>query len=129
MTPMYATNPLAEIAGEAAEAVRALNHRTLMRDSIAQPSEVYQLLGELYTLAGGLPQLLEQLSRALATQLDGGDMAIDPGSPYDDQADLAVADARQYLADAAASAQTIYQQLTAAQTAISALYVRSAAGE
>ena len=72
MTPMYATNPLAEIAGEAAEAVRALNHRTLMRDSIAQPSEVYQLLGELYTLAGGLPPHAVGDEEEASSEIDEG---------------------------------------------------------
>jgi len=100
-----------ELAEQAAEALRELNHRT--RDSCAftGPAELYRLVGELALLAGRFPQMLNQLDRWLRAEHDGGrvrsDMCIDPGR-------IIVAAAAE-LADAGDAARDLARVLDAAQ--------------
>ena len=115
----------AEVHAEgAAQEIRAFNHATLMQDSIQHTSTVYRTLGELYTLTGYLNQACEQLARALATQLDAGTLQVDEGTEFAGNPDLAVAAASDHLEHAVQANKVVYQELTAAQSAISGLYAR-----
>ena len=62
---------------QAAEAIRALNHRTRGADAFTAPSELSWLLADLTATAHGLPQLLGQLARWLATELVAGQLTAD----------------------------------------------------
>ena len=55
------------LARTAAEAVRGLNHATLGGEGLDQPADAYELIGELALAAAGLPQLLAQVTRWLAS--------------------------------------------------------------
>jgi hypothetical protein len=55
------------LARTAAGAVRSLNHATLGGDGLGQPADAYELIGELSLAAAGLPQLLAQVGRWLAS--------------------------------------------------------------
>lgn len=57
-----------QLAETAYESIRAINHLTIDGKAIPAP-EVYDLLGNLKCLAGGLDQALRQLARALAASL------------------------------------------------------------
>ena len=73
------------LARTAAEAVRSLNHATLGSGGLAQPADAYELIGELSLAAAGLPQLLAQVGRWLASALEAGrlghDLGADPAPP------------------------------------------------
>ncbi|HEX5877761.1 MAG TPA: hypothetical protein VF468_05470 [Actinomycetota bacterium] len=72
-----------ELAESAAEAVRALNHRTRSPDAFTGPTQLYRLVAELVLLVDGLPQLLNQLGRWLHAEHDAdrvrSDNHADPG--------------------------------------------------
>ena len=73
MTPTHLTAPA--LAEQAAEAVRALNHRTI---GDALPiDEAYAVLGELAALAHRLDQLASQLGRGLHHRLTGPGYRLD----------------------------------------------------
>jgi len=79
-SPQASPSPAA-LARTTAEAVRSLNHATL-GGGLEQPSDAYEVLGELATAASRLPQLLAQvagfLDRALADGRLGHDLGDDP---------------------------------------------------
>ena len=69
-------------AWAAAEAVRELNHQTLVhdsRDSFEWPSDVDAVIAALETLAQRLPQAINQASRWLVTAVDAGRVGHDEG--------------------------------------------------
>lgn len=75
----------AELAQEAAEAVRALSHVTIFPDGdggLRYPADVYATLGELATLGHRLPQAVRQLTAFLHRQHQAGHVAIDAGTRY-----------------------------------------------
>ena len=100
------------IANGAAEAIRALNHSTLLADGspgLTYPSDAYRTLGALSLLADRLPQALRQVASYLVRELqmdhvdiDGGAHAGDPMSAISTAASLldeqAVRAARQLAA-------------------------------
>ncbi len=55
------------LARAAAGAVRSLNHATLGGEGLDWPADAYELIGELSLAAAGLPQLLAQVGRWLAS--------------------------------------------------------------
>ncbi|MEU3148430.1 hypothetical protein [Streptomyces sp. NPDC006999] len=71
----------AQLADDAAEAIRALNHATLSpRDGWEYPADAYSVVGNLGTLVMRLPQVLEQLTDFVErlhadghVKADGGD--------------------------------------------------------
>ena len=69
-----------ELAEQAAEALRELNHRTRDPRAFTGPAELYRLVGELALLAGRLPQLLHQLDRWLRAEHDVGRVRADTGT-------------------------------------------------
>ena len=68
------------LARAAAGAVRSLNHATLGSGGLAQPADAYELIGELSLAAAGLPQLLAQVGRWLASALESGRLGCDDGT-------------------------------------------------
>jgi len=65
----------AQLADDAAEAVRAINHLTLRKptgEGWEFPSDAYSVVGNLGTLVMRLPQALEQLTEFVVT-LDAND--------------------------------------------------------
>ena len=70
-----------ELAEQAAEALRELNHRTRDPRAFTGPAELDRLVGELAILvAGWLPQLRDQLYRWLRAEHDVGRVRADTGT-------------------------------------------------
>lgn len=106
------TNPPAlELAEQAAEAVRELNHRTRDARAFTGPAELYRLVAELALLAGRLPQLLDQLEDWLHAEHDAGRLRSDTRTAPDRIIAAAGAD----LADAGDAAHDLAHVLAAAQ--------------
>ena len=106
------------LARTAAGAVRSLNHATLGGDGLGQPADAYELIGELSLAAAGLPQLLAQISRWLASALESGRLGCDDGA---DPA-AAVGGARLSLSGARATAAALAAALGQAQQQIAAVH-------
>lgn len=86
----------ADLAADAAETIRQLNHHTLHPDALTGPAELDRAVAELATMVWQLPQLLRQLDRWLQTQQHTGRIRTD--DPTDPAA--AVAHAARHLAHA-----------------------------
>ncbi|MFD3336158.1 hypothetical protein ACFWV1_26445 [Streptomyces sp. NPDC058700] len=68
----------AQLADQAADAIRAINHLTLgPRDGFQYPGDVYSLVAGLSQLARMLPQALEQTSRLIADLAEAGRLRSD----------------------------------------------------
>ncbi len=74
----------ADLAADAAETIRQLNHQTLHRQALTGPAELDLAVAELAVMARRLPQLLRQLDRWLHTEQHAGrirtDDATDPAA-------------------------------------------------
>jgi hypothetical protein len=111
---------LADLAGRAADAIRALNRATLTRPALPAPV-LASITGSLATLTGRLPQLLAQLGGCLAASLDEHptgyrvehDSATDPLP--------ALLTAEDHLADAIPQARALAADLDIAWTALTHL--------
>lgn len=101
----------AALARTAAEAVRSLNHATLGGGGLGQPSDAYEVLGELTTAASRLPQLLAQVAGFLDRALAGGRLGHDLG----EDPCFAVETAGLFLDGARLSAAALAGDLGAAQ--------------
>jgi hypothetical protein len=101
----------AGLARTAAEAVRSLNHATLGGQGLEQPSDAYEVLGELTAAASRLPQLLAQVAGFLDRALAGGRLGHDLG----DDPCFAVETAGLFLDGARLSAAALAGDLGAAQ--------------
>lgn len=106
-----------EAAADAAEAIRSLNHVTFMPSSVEFPSDVYRILGELYTMTQRLPQALQQLASRLDEHRATGRLTLDSAHRHTDP-NLAVGSAIAELSTAAEALETVTQSLTAAQNDI-----------
>lgn len=74
----------AQLADDAAEAVRALNHATLStRDGWEFPADAYSVVGNLGTLVMRLPQALEQLTEFIDQLHADGHVRADGGDTRD----------------------------------------------
>ena len=105
------------LARTAAAAVRSLNHATLGGEGMEQPADAYGLLGELSLAAAGLPQLLAQVGRWLASALAAGRLGCDDGA---DPAG-AVSGARLFISDARNTAAALARDLGCAQQQLAAV--------
>jgi hypothetical protein len=105
------------LARTAAGAVRSLNHATLGSGGLAQPADAYELIGELSLAAAGLPQLLAQVGRWLASALAAGRLGCDDGT---DPAG-AVSGAALFISGARASADALARDLGCAQQQLAAV--------
>ncbi len=112
---MSAGDSPAALAGQAAEAVRALNHATLPGScGLAFPADAYDVTGALALLASRLPQALAQLQAFLRTEIAAGRVAIVAGEHAGDPAAVLTA-VTASLDSAAASARRLHQALDTAQ--------------
>jgi hypothetical protein len=110
---------VSQLGEQAAEAVRALNHRTRPGlGTLTDPADLCALVAELACLAHRLPQLLGQLSAWLVGEEQAGrlrlDTCSDACSPQPDPA-TAVATATDALTRAGDCAQHTGRALDAAQ--------------
>lgn len=85
-----ATTP-AEVADQAAEAIRQLNHK-LIGAGLTYPADAYETIGNLRTLTDRLPQALGLIAKWLQQEHDRGTIAHDSGGDVSEYA-LAVVDA------------------------------------
>ena len=106
------------LARTAAGAVRSLNHAPLGGDGLGQPAGACELIGELSLAAAGLPQLLAQAGRWLASALESGRLGCGDGA---DPA-AAVGGARPSLSGARATAAALAAALGQAQQQIAAVH-------
>ena len=105
------------LARAAAGAVRSLNHATLGGTGLAQPAGACELIGDLPLAAAGLPQLLAQTGRWLASALAAGRLGCGDGT---DPA-AAISGAALSLSDARAAAAALARDLDHAQQQIAAV--------
>jgi hypothetical protein len=106
----------AQLADEATEAIRAINHLTLgsPRDDWQYPGDAYSVVGNLAQAAMMLPQALDQIG-ALVEQLDtGGNLRSDK-----DTLDADLQDTYGGLADAHDAAKRLYEALNRAHSGLS----------
>ena len=113
------------LARTAAGAVRSLNHATLGGEGLAQPADAYELIGELALAAAGLPQLLAQVGRWLASALAAGRLGCDDGT---DPAG-AVSGAWLFISDARNTAAALARDLGCAQQQLAAVHGRPSADQ
>ena len=85
---------------------------------LAQPADAYELIGELALAAAGLPQLLAQAGRWLASALAAGRLGCDDGT---DPAG-AVSGARLFISDARNTAAALARDLGCAQQQLAAVH-------
>jgi hypothetical protein len=108
------TSP-AGLAGDAAEAVRALNHATLPgAGGLVFPADACDVTGALSLLASRLPQAMTQLQGFLHTEVEAGRVTIVAGEDAGDPAAVLAA-VTASLDTAATSAWLLHQALDAAQ--------------
>lgn len=107
-----------KLADQAAEAIRALNHRTQHADSLPYPGDIYSTVGALQRMAYGLPQALGQLRHRLDQLHATGHVRSDAGP-----ADLPerLRESRAWLANAAAAADSLGTALGEAHSHLSHL--------
>jgi hypothetical protein len=113
------------LARTAAAAVRSLNHATLGGEGMEQPADAYGLLGELSLAAAGLPQLLAQAGRWLASALAAGRLGCDDGT----EPAAAISGAWLFISDARASANALARDPGRAQQQLAAVNGRPSAQE
>jgi hypothetical protein len=101
-----------------AEAVRVLNYATQSSEGLPWPVTAYELTGALKTGAQKLPQLLQQTSRFLTSELGAGRV----GDKSSADPAIAVASAAMALADAITAAVALEAALACAQNALTNLY-------
>jgi hypothetical protein len=105
----------AGLAGDAAEAVRALNHATLPgAGGLVFPADACDVTGQLALLASRLPQALAQILAFLQAEVQAGRVAVVAGDQAGDPgAVLAAVTAS--LDSAVASPRRLHQALDMAQ--------------
>jgi hypothetical protein len=110
----------AELADQAAEAIRALNHK-LISGGLTYPADAYDTIGTLRTLADRLPQSLGLIARWLGQEHDRGAIGHDSGGDAGEYI-LATADAlgrAQEDAELLAAALDVAQQAAGGLKAVS----------
>ena len=80
---LAATMTIREIATQAVEAVRALNHLTADAGELTGPGEAREVVGRLALMGHDLPQLCEQLARFLVAQREDGQIPRGAGADPD----------------------------------------------
>ena len=103
--------PAVDLAATTAEAVRQLNHLTIVPRALAEPAELDRIVAELATMACRLPQLLRQLSNWLDAEQRAGRLRSDNST---DPARI-VARAAAQLAAAGHAAHDLSRTLDAAR--------------
>jgi hypothetical protein len=83
VSELASTMTVGELAGHAAEAIRALNDLTGEGGDLTGPDEVRQVIASLELMGHGMPQLCEQLARFLVTQREDGQVTLGSGQDLD----------------------------------------------
>ncbi len=108
----------ARLAGEAAEAIRQLNHATRpAAGGLACPADAYDVTGELSALSARLIQALAQLAGFLNRQHAAGQITIVAGPHAGDPAAV-LAEVTAALDTAAAASRRLHQALDTARNAL-----------
>ncbi len=130
MIPNTEHAAVGQLADQAAQAIRTLNHRTLNHRTrpatadLTDPADTAKIIAALADTAGMLPQLLDQLTHWLQAEQHGGRLRVDTLAPLPDPAQTVHAltgslqRALQPLRHAAAELDTAHQHaahLAAAQ--------------
>ncbi len=114
---MTGQRPVAELANDAAEAIRSLNHATFPgSDQLTYPADAYDILASLSLLAARLPQLLGQLDRFVSREVDAGRVVVD-GGEYVGDPQAAAAVTSHWLDQARIVADRLHHTLDRAQQA------------
>jgi hypothetical protein len=80
---LAATMTIREIATQAVEAVRALNHLTADAGELTGAGEAREVVGRLALMGNELPQLCEHLARFLVAQCEDGQIPRGAGGDPD----------------------------------------------
>ena len=84
MTELASTMTPAEIASQAAHAIRVLNELTHGGGELSSSGDVRAIVTSLELIGQDLPQLCEQLARFLVIQHEDGQLAHEDGQDPDD---------------------------------------------
>jgi hypothetical protein len=84
VTELASTMTPAEIATQAAHAIRVLNDLTHGGGELSNSGDVRAIVASLELIGQGLPQLYEQLARFLVIQYEDGQLAHEDGQDPDD---------------------------------------------
>ncbi len=117
MTELASTMTPAELASQAARAIRALNELTHGGGELTGPGDVRDIVASLELVGQGLPQLCEQLARFLVIKHEDGQLAHDCGLDPDDS----VTDVIEALAAAGQAADMMTAALSEARGASATL--------
>lgn len=114
------------VANSAAEAIRALNHLTMLPLEDGRPgwedaSDLFQVVAELESMAFRLPQLFRQLAKRLDSPTAGSRFAVD--AMTDLSPDAVVTRAHRRLLDASVQVGGLADSLAVAAEAMSHLYL------
>jgi len=105
---------IAQLAEQAAESIRALNHLTYPGTGAPNgPADASEVVASLARVAGRIPQLLGQLSRWLVSEHRAAQLRLDAWSPTPDVG-TAVTEAVADLTEAAEAARRAGRALDAA---------------
>jgi hypothetical protein len=117
VTELTSTFTPCEIAGRAADAIRALNEVTHGGGELTSPADVQRIVASLELIGQGLPQLCEQLSRFLVIQHEDGQVQQLDGQ----DTGACITDVVEALAAASQAADMMTAALTEAHSASSGL--------
>jgi hypothetical protein len=106
-----------EIAGRAADAIRALNEVTHGGGELTSVADVRAIVASLELIGHGLPQLCEQLARFLVIQHEDGQVTEQDGQ----DSGACVAEVVEALAAAGQAADMMTAAITEARTAAASL--------
>jgi hypothetical protein len=110
VSELASTMMVREIAGQAAEAIRALNDLTSDGADFASLDDAREVIASLEQMGQGLPRLCEQLARILVVQREDGSITRAPGQ----DPDFWVTEAVEALAAAGQAADMMAASLTQA---------------
>jgi hypothetical protein len=122
VTELASTMTPREVAIQAAEAIRALNHLTYGGGELGSPDEVRDIIASLGLMGQGMPQLCEQLARFLVIQQEDGQLEHEEGLDTGDtvteviEALAAAGQAADMMTAALAETRAASAQLTPART-------------
>jgi len=117
MVAVYNDRTANQLADDAAEAIRGLNHLTRDDASLRYPSEVYAALGSLSQMLTMLPQALHQMDALIERWVAAGHVSID-SSEHVGHPEAAGAATSVYLEEAQGATEQARAALGQAQAAL-----------
>lgn len=113
MTELASTMTVREIAAQAAETIRALNHLAAEAGELTDLGEVRDVIASLERMSHGLPALCEQIARFLVAQHEDRQIAGDTRAVIETaEALTAAGQAADMLAAALDEARSTSENLT-----------------